>query len=63
MAYVNADKQRLESAAEETAQEQPSDAPIIENFTGDEELPKLPQLTSEMRELANRLSDILRDNP
>ena len=27
MAYVNADKQRLESAAEETAQEQPSDAP------------------------------------
>lgn len=45
------------------ADEKPSDAPIIENFTGDEELPKLPQLTSEMRELANRLSDILRDSP
>lgn len=41
--------------------EQPSDAPLIENFTGDEEPPKLPRLTSEMRELANRLSDILRD--
>ena len=45
------------------AEEQPSDAPLIENFTGDEEPPKLPQLTSEMRELANRLSDILRFNP
>ena len=43
------------------ADEQPSDAPLIENFTGDEEPPELPQLTSEMRELANRLSDILRD--
>lgn len=43
------------------ADEQPSDAPIIENFTSGEEPPKLPQLTSEMRELANRLSDILRD--
>ena len=45
------------------ADEQPSDAPIIENFMRDEEPPKLPQLTSEMRELANRLSDILRDHP
>ena len=45
------------------ADEQPSDAPLIENFTGDEEPPELPQLTSEMRELANRLSDILRENP
>ncbi len=36
------------------------EAPVIENFTStEEELPKLPQLTSEMRELANKLSDIL----
>lgn len=41
------------------ADEKPSDAPLIENFTGDEEPPELPQLTSEMRELANKLGSIL----
>lgn len=35
---------------------------VLEELTSYEEPPKLPQLTTEMRELANRLSDILRNS-
>lgn len=40
--------------------ETPVELPTIESFTSDnEELPELPPLTSEMRELANRLESII----
>lgn len=46
----------LRNFADETAVE----LPTIESFTSDnEELPELPPLTSEMRELANRLGSII----
>lgn len=48
----------LRNFSEETAVE----LPTIDNFTSDnEELPELPPLTSEMRELANRLESIIGD--